>query len=174
MPEWMYRDMYDEKHKILQASRESDKITKRQKGLYASFMCFDCEKESQKYDHYASLILARRSKQSDECKSIHKVYHEENYRNNILQFGRWQNICFEYFQKFVFSIVLRTHFSGMMKDPITLTEKHVNRILALYKDQNTTGTGVGPSYHIDNAGIIPPKRVFSDPISSFSTPKSAL
>ena len=35
-------------------------------------------------------------------------------------------------------------------------------------------TGVGPSYHIDYAGLITQERVFSGPISSFSTPKSAL
>jgi hypothetical protein len=34
--------------------------------------------------------------------------------------------------------------------------------------------GVEPSYHIDYAGIIPSKPVFSGPISSISTPKSAL
>ncbi|MFH1953418.1 MAG: adenylate/guanylate cyclase domain-containing protein [Pseudomonadota bacterium] len=34
--------------------------------------------------------------------------------------------------------------------------------------------GLGPSYHIDYAGIMPQKRVFSGPISSFSTPESAL
>ena len=136
MPEWMYADMYDEKHKLLQASRDSEKVKKRQKGLYASFMCVDCEEESQRYDHYASLILTNRSPESNEYKSIQKAYHEEYYKNDILQFSKWQNIRFEYFQKFVFSIVLRSHFSGLMKDPITLTDKHLNRILALYKDQN--------------------------------------
>jgi len=51
--------------------------------------------------------------------------------------------------------------------------------IIIWKDEGLRGwglegAGVGPNYHIDYAGIIPPKRLFSGPISSFSTPKSAL
>lgn len=136
MPEWMYTGMYDENHKMLQASIDRQKLTKKQKGLYASFMCVDCEKESQRYDHYASLVLTGRSPESNEHKTVQKVYHEEYKQNEKIWYSTWQNIRFEYFQKFVFSIALRCHFSGLMKSGITLTEKHLNRILALYKSQN--------------------------------------
>ena len=70
LPEWMYTDCYDEKHKVIEVSRVKEKVTKRQKGVYDAFICEDCEKETQLYDHYASLVLTKRSPNSIEHKSI--------------------------------------------------------------------------------------------------------
>lgn len=111
MPEWMYTDMYDEKHKVLQVSRSKEKVIRRQKGLYGSFICEDCEKITQKYDHYASLILTERSTGSDEYRAISKRNNVQYYKSEFLEFSRWKNINFTYFQKFIYSIILRSHFS---------------------------------------------------------------
>ena len=56
------------------------------------------------------------------------------YKSEILEFSRWQNINFIYFQKFIFSIILRSHFAGAIEGSISLTQKHLNRILTLYSD----------------------------------------
>ena len=136
MPEWMYTDMYDEKHKVLQVSRSKEKVIRRQKGLYGSFICEDCEKITQKYDHYASLILTERSTDSNEYRVISKRNKVQYSKSEVLEFSRWKNINFTYFQKFIFSIILRSHFSGIIEGSISLTQKHLNRILTLYLDSH--------------------------------------
>lgn len=135
MPEWMYTECYDEKHKILEVSRSKEKVVKKQKGIYCSFMCEECEEETQKYDRYASLILTDRSPNSDEYISVKKKYFCENYKGEKEEFGKWENINFRKFQKFVFSIVLRTHFAGKIEGPISLNKKHLDGISAIYRDE---------------------------------------
>jgi len=134
MPEWMYTEMYDQNHKVLQVSRSADKVKKRKKGIYKSFICEECEKTTQKYDRYASLILTKRSTDSNEYKSIVKKDDAHIFKSELLEFSRWKNINFSYFQKFIFSIILRSHFAGTIEGSISLTQKHLNRILALYSD----------------------------------------
>jgi len=135
IPEWMYTECYDEKHKILEISRSKEKVVKKQKGIYGSFMCEKCEEETQKYDHYASLILTDRSPNSDEYISVNKKYFCENYKGEKAEFGKWENINFRKFQKFVFSIVLRTHFAGKIEGHISLNKKHLEGISAIYRDE---------------------------------------
>jgi len=119
IPEWMYTSCYDEKHKLLEVSRVSQKIVKKQKGLYSSFICSKCEKETQKYDHYASLILTERSSNSDEYKSIRRKYFSEYYRGANIEYWKWEKIDFKKFQQFVFSVVLRTYFAGSLNGIIS-------------------------------------------------------
>ena len=45
IPEWMYTNCYDEKHKTLEISSLKQKVTKRQQGIYAQSICRKCEKE---------------------------------------------------------------------------------------------------------------------------------
>lgn len=136
LPEWMYTECYDRKHKLLEVSRVNQKVIKKQKGLYGSFMCTECEEETQKYDHYASLILTVRSSNSNEYKSIKREYFSEYYRGEKHDFSKWEKIDFKKFQKFVFSIVLRTHFAGNLNGIITLNTKHLGGILGIYRDKS--------------------------------------
>lgn len=138
MPEWMYTECYDEKHKILEVSRSKEKVVKKQKGIYGSFMCEECEEETQKYDHYASLILTDRSPNSDEYIAVNKKYFCGNHKEEKeekAEFGKWENINFGKFQRFVFSIVLRTHFAGKIEGTIPLNKKHLEGISAIYRDE---------------------------------------
>lgn len=93
----MYIECYDEKHKILEVSGSKKKVVKKQKGNYDSFMCEECEEETQKYDHYASLILTDRSPNSDEYISVERNYFCKNYKGEIAEFGKWENINFRIF-----------------------------------------------------------------------------
>ena len=134
LPEWMYTDCYDEKHKVLEVSRVKQKVTKRQKGIYDAFICKDCENETQLYDHYASLVLTKRSPNSIEHKSINRKYFKEKSEGEITEFERWENIDFIKFQRFVLSVILRTQFSGKMGGQINLNDSHLFRILSIYRD----------------------------------------
>lgn len=134
LPEWMYTGCYDEKHKLLEVSRVNKNIIKKQKGNYSSFMCSDCEHEIQKYDHYASLILTRRSPNSNEYSSIRRKYFSELYRGIKIEFYKLEKIDFKKFQKFVFSAILRTHFAGELNGIISLNRKHLNGILGIYRE----------------------------------------
>jgi hypothetical protein len=134
IPEWMYTECYDEKHKIFELS--SVKVVKKQKGIYCSFMCNECEGESQKYDRYASLILTDRSPTSDEYKSIKKHSVIDYLTGGKVIAAKWENIDFKKFQKFVFSVILRTHFAGKFNGNIALSKKHLDAILSIYKNED--------------------------------------
>jgi hypothetical protein len=133
IPEWMYTDCYDEGHKIIEVSRHDEKATRIQKGIYHSIICKACEKETQKYDHYASLVLTARSPMATELASVEKNYICEKYNGRNLEFAKWTGLDFRKFQNFVLSIILRTHFAWNRKDPILLTQKHFEGILNIYK-----------------------------------------
>lgn len=136
IPEWMYAYCYDEKHKIIEVSRLEERATRKQKGVYSSFMCEDCEAATQKYDRYASLILSNRSPDTIEYKSIKRQYTREKYNGKELEFGKWENIDFRLLQKFIFSIILRTHYAGRIEGPIFLNKNHLEKIQAIYKDES--------------------------------------
>ena len=134
IPEWMYSECYDENHKVLEASRTKQKMTKKQKGSYGSFICSDCETETQKYDRYASLILTNRSQLSNESRAVFKKYFREKANGEYHEYSKWDNLNFLFFQKFVFSIILRAHFSGKIEGEISLSKKHLECLLSLYRD----------------------------------------
>jgi hypothetical protein len=140
IPEWMYTDCYDEGHKIIEVSRHDETATRRQKGIYHSIICKACEKETQRYDHYASLVLTARSHMAAELVSVEKNYVCEKYNGKNLEFAKWTGLDFRKFQNFVFSIILRTHFAWNIKDPILLTQKHFKGILSIYKGGQTDDT----------------------------------
>jgi hypothetical protein len=129
----MYRDCYDEGHKIIMVSRLGRKATRRQKGIYDSFICEECEGETQKYDHYASLVLTARSPQVDEYISVKREYVCKKYEGKKLEFAKWEGLDFRRFQNFVFSIILRSHFAAGLGGPLSLSQKHLDGILAIYK-----------------------------------------
>jgi len=134
----MYTECYDEKHKILEVSRSKENVVKKQKGFYGSFMCEECEEETQKYDHYASLILTDLSTNADEYIAVKKMYFCENYKGQKegkAEFGKWENINFRKFQRCVFSIVLRTYFAGKIEGHISLNKKHLEGIFAIYRNE---------------------------------------
>ena len=131
VPEWMYTDCYDKRHKVIEVQLKNEKILKRQKGLRGSFICTACEKKTQIYDHYASLILTERSTNSPEYKKIKRHSYENRDQGELLKYQKWENIEFEKLQKFILVTVLRTHFSGKMQG-IRLTARHEDRIRNIY------------------------------------------
>jgi len=133
VPEWMYRECYDEKHKVIEVVRCDQKATRRQKGIYHIIMCADCEGESQKYDHYASMVLTDRTSKGAELATVKKEYFREPYDGKELTFAMWQGLDFKKLQNFVLSVVLRAHFANTAKDYTLLIPKHLNNILALYR-----------------------------------------
>lgn len=136
LPEWMYTECYDQKHKLLEVSRADQKLAKKQKGFYGSFMCSECERETQKYDHYASLILTTRSPNSPEYRAVRRKCFSEFHRGVRHDFSRWENLDFKKFQQFVFAIILRTHFAGKMDGVLSLSTKHLDAILNIYRDNS--------------------------------------
>ncbi|MBC8549819.1 MAG: hypothetical protein H8D23_09210 [Candidatus Brocadiales bacterium] len=132
IPEWMYTNCYDEKHKTLEISRLKQKVTKRQKGIYAQFICRNCEKETQIFDHYASLILTDKSPDSPEYKCISKIQNN----GKMAEYEIWGNINFIKFQRFILSIILRTQLAEKMNGQISITKKHLKNMLNLYRDND--------------------------------------
>ena len=131
LPEWMYTEIYDKNHKALEVSKLKEKVTKRQKGYYGQFICKDCEIESQKYYHYASLILTNRSPNNPENKLISKEHFEYQDSDGNNEYEEWKNIDFKKLQRFVLAGILRTQLAGQMKG-LTLNKKHFEKLIALY------------------------------------------
>jgi hypothetical protein len=134
VPEWMYTECYDEKHKILEISRKPETVRKKQKGIRGSFICTDCEDATQRHDHYASLILTDRSPDSQEFRSVQRRYFKSD--DGETEFAKWKNVDFSRFQKFVLSVILRTHFARKLEGPLQLSEKHLRGILSIYRAEN--------------------------------------
>lgn len=132
LPEWMYKDCYDQKHKILKVSRREQNLCKKQKGHYSSYICHDCEDKTQKLDRYASLILTERSPQAPERLAVTKEYARGICNGERIEVSKWSGINFLQFQQFVFSVILRCYFAEMIQGPIVLHPKHLNKIHDLY------------------------------------------
>lgn len=132
LPEWMYKDMYNDRHKLVNVDIKNEKVKKEQKGLYDEIICSGCESRSQQYDRYASLILTSRSPNSIEYNSIDRIYKEREYKGALHKFSHWKNINFLSFQKFIYICVLRTHFSNLKKGKPLLIKKHFQKIKELY------------------------------------------
>jgi hypothetical protein len=132
----MYKDAYNDRHKLVQLGLSDEYVKKAQKGLYDEIICPSCEKESQEFDHYASLILTNRSPQSYEYLSVKRNYQEKVHDGNLRKFSLWEGIDFLKFQKFIFICILRTHFSNLKKGKPLLIEKHFNNIRDLYRSSN--------------------------------------
>ena len=98
------------------------------------FCCRDCEYETQRYDHYASLVLTKRSPNSIEHTSINRKYYRSKSDDELRGFEKWENIDFIKFQRFVLSVILRTQFSGNMEGQIKLNASHLFKILSVYRN----------------------------------------
>ena len=108
-------------------------ISKAQKGMYKSIICPECEKETQKYDNYASLILTERSPKSPEYLAVKRSYDEPLYNGTLLKISHWENFNFLKFQKFVFATVLRFHLAEKQSGLFLLIDKHFKKMLSIYK-----------------------------------------
>jgi len=134
IPEWMYKDCYYDKHKLLYANTISKDIREKQKGFYDEIICCNCESESQTYDHYASLILHQ--KNSSVYKAINRTTKQIALKEEILNLSYWENIDFLKFQKFVFACVLRTHLSEKKSRRSLFAEKHFEGMREIYKNNS--------------------------------------
>ena len=124
----MYKDCYDDKHKAIRVMLKDQHVNKAQKGFYAEIICGDCEKESQVYDHYASLILTSHAQSTNGYKSITHSVHKE--------YSRWENIEFKKLQNFVYACLLRTQLFEQREGKELIIPKHFNAIRKLYNDDS--------------------------------------
>lgn len=60
LPEFIYENLYDPKHRFLDLGSSNEKILKiQQKGLREKLLCGDCEMHLCKYESYAAGYLNR-------------------------------------------------------------------------------------------------------------------
>ena len=136
LPEWMYKDVYNDRHKLVNVDFTKEYVKTGQKGVYDEIICSTCEHESQQFDHYASLLLTNRSPTSNEYLSVIRNYQEIVRNGETHKYSHWRNIEFLKLQKFVFICILRTHFSNLKNGKPLLIKKHFNNIRNLYKSDN--------------------------------------
>ena len=133
IPEWMYKDCYDENHKMFNVAIAEGLVNKRQKGIYEEIICENCEKVSQHYDRYASLVLTTRAPENLEHKKVvRNDARFENINGKVTLYSLWDNIDFRKFQRFVFVCVLRAHLAEKRKGKDLLVEKHFDKMHEIY------------------------------------------
>ena len=57
IPEFLYKTMYDQKHRFREISTLKDKDKFHQKGIKEKLLCTQCEAKFSAYERYASLVL---------------------------------------------------------------------------------------------------------------------
>lgn len=58
IPEWAYKAMYDENHRIFQISSDTERgKTDKFKGEYEHLLCQECESSTAKWDDYARAVI---------------------------------------------------------------------------------------------------------------------
>ena len=135
VPEWMYRDCYDDNHKMINVKVNEKFINKRQKGIYAEIICADCEHVSQTYDRYGSIVLTSRTPDASEHKIVVKEDLEYYINDQRQEYSLWKNIDFYKFQRFVFASVMRTHLAMKAKGEYLLIDKHFRKMRNIYMDE---------------------------------------
>lgn len=134
VPEWLYKDCYNQKHKMINVKLDRELVNKKQKGYYEDIICPKCEQESQLYDHYGSLILTTRAQRSPEYKAVVRKTYQKSQNGMVCRYSHWENVDFQKFQRFVFACVLRAHLSEKKKRRLLVADKHFERIRTVYKD----------------------------------------
>lgn len=72
IPEFIYRSLYDDKHRFMKIALDTDKkFTYQQKGLREYLLCDSCEQLLSKHERYASLVLNGGAELTIEQKGAH-------------------------------------------------------------------------------------------------------
>lgn len=125
VPEWMYTDLYSDRHKLLSFDLKKMRPEKLQKGVRASIVCNDCEGRFAKDDHYGSLVLTSRSPQAPEHRKInvHKTVGGPLRDGRMVTLEHWSGLDFKKFQNFIFSVGIRAHLAAQAELPNELYER---------------------------------------------------
>jgi hypothetical protein len=77
IPEFLYTQLYDDKHRVAVLGKDFDRMKYEQKGLREHLLCISCESYLSKYEKYASRLLkgeeGKRRRQSARLYSIEDV-----------------------------------------------------------------------------------------------------
>mgnify|MGYP001586023771 FL=1 len=121
IPEFVYRSLYDEKHKFHVLSK-SGKLPPKQKGIYEKLLCVECEQQLSVYEKYAREMLIGGEQIS--------------YRQHgklICLFG----LDYHKFKLFMLSILWRSSISeDKFFSHVQLGKYHENKIKQLIKNDN--------------------------------------
>ncbi|WP_409028825.1 hypothetical protein [Gracilimonas sediminicola] len=64
-PEFLYKPLYDEKHKYFSLTTDTDKYIKQpSKGIYEELLCADCEQKLSVYEGYARDVIYEKMKEA--------------------------------------------------------------------------------------------------------------
>ena len=139
IPEWMYKgsDIYDAKGRIVEFDFPNHKKILHQKGYRGNFICSNCEEETAKLDHYASLIFRSNNYSPPGFQKTEKYpdeYVKQTPASPLLEKIQFlDGFDFKKIQNFVYSICLRQHFYDLSKNKKSLIiSKHLSPILNLY------------------------------------------
>src|SRR5579859_7341197 len=135
IPEWMYENSYDDKHRAVSLNLDDLKKDLVQQGLRGSFICSACEVKFSKDDDFGCQLLTKKVKNSKVQKDLiveTKICQLE-IGNTEVSF--WRNFEFKKFQNFIFSILIRNHLWKRTSQEKRLNEDHFQKIKYLYLNE---------------------------------------
>ena len=162
MPEFMYKPVYSQpKHQVAAVNIDAQTVDTLQKGERYEIICKPCELRSGKYDRYAANLLATVAKG---CPSEMGVA-VEKYPGPGGGGEFWCGVRFDYFQKFVFGIVLSEHLARKKDGVNILGDKHFAGIRRIYEGETVFDERSYPIWifrYTDKQ--LPPERVLVPPM----------
>lgn len=133
VPEWMFKDCYSERHEALAITGGGKHARKRQKGLWAEFLCPRCEAEFGEHDRYASNAL---TDSSPGFQAKHSIQATKQTADDI-KFRHWSGLDFRRIQKFVFSVIIRDWLcderAGLPIEDRCLSRKYFDLLTSIYR-----------------------------------------
>lgn len=129
IPDWMYKEMFDEKHRIKSYKTLTQVVSQPFTGEYASFLCQGCETEFAKDDDYASQVLKGTSK---------GIVVTPLPGNSLAGFSAESRLGFDFknFQKFVLGVIIRNHLSPRANPKNFIPSEIFKNIKRIYLNSN--------------------------------------
>jgi hypothetical protein len=142
LPEWGYKALYDETHRLaaMDLNNETDKA--EQKGRYGTYWCSSCEGDSSKYDDYASVLLAGRKPHT-----IERIVRKTQKTGTVFREGKSKDVVYEYwegidvnlFHKFVIVCAIRGELAVRVHARPKLTNSQLKKLInSYYEDRPNT------------------------------------
>jgi hypothetical protein len=132
IPEWMYKNSYDEIHRAISLDLDNLEKDLIQQGFRGSFICDECEKIFSKDDDYGSKLFANTYKNSPIKNNLitNTLNHHINGEENLIT--HWESFDFNKLQKFILSVLIRNHLWNRNIQKIHLNDAHYEAIKNLY------------------------------------------
>lgn len=135
VPEWMYKHIYDNKHRLNAYRLDARTEQTIFKGYYKSFICEKCEEMFSFDDDYAAKAFTKR---------VPGLTTTTFYSGRVFSIEGWQGFDFKKIQKFVLGVVIRNYLALKDSQKVPLGVVTYEKIKGLYQDERMIDDSIFP------------------------------